>query len=398
MKIVFLAPFGIRPKGTLIARLLPLAKELRLLNHEIAIIAPPYTNPEDSGKTEVVEGINIHNIALGYGNKIKATFQNSKRMYQAALAESPDLVHLFKPKGYAGLAAMYLALKNRLGLKALPLIVDTDDWEGKGGMNELHDYSRAEKFIFNFQEQWLPLRAQGVTVASRALLSQVMEMGVPETKVLYLPNCVEPVGKGDGGKVRKHFAIPEAAPVVLLYTRFFEFDQQRLYRVFRELIAHRPELRLLVVGKGRRGEDEALVRFARGAGLSGNMVFAGWTEPEDVPDLLAAADAAIYPLDDTLVNRAKCPAKLTEIMLAETPVVADRVGQAAEYIRHGENGLLADPSSPGEMIEGILRILADRTFAQTLGRRAREFMLKNYRWRDAADRLNEFYVERLKRP
>ncbi len=41
MKIVFLAPFGIRPKGTVIARMLPLAVELQKIGHSVTIIAPP---------------------------------------------------------------------------------------------------------------------------------------------------------------------------------------------------------------------------------------------------------------------------------------------------------------------------------------------------------------------
>jgi len=47
MKIVFLAPFGIRPKGTVIARMVPLAAGLCALGHEVVIVAPPYTNTED---------------------------------------------------------------------------------------------------------------------------------------------------------------------------------------------------------------------------------------------------------------------------------------------------------------------------------------------------------------
>src|SRR6185369_2079086 len=64
MKIVFLAPFGIRPKGTVPARMIPLAMELRRLGHEVVIVAPPYTNPEESGREEWVSGIRLRNVAL----------------------------------------------------------------------------------------------------------------------------------------------------------------------------------------------------------------------------------------------------------------------------------------------------------------------------------------------
>ena len=69
MKIVFLAPFGIRPKGTVLARMVPLAAELQRLGHELTIIAPPYTNPEDSGREETVCGVRLVNIRLAEGWK-----------------------------------------------------------------------------------------------------------------------------------------------------------------------------------------------------------------------------------------------------------------------------------------------------------------------------------------
>ncbi len=391
-KIVFLAPFGIRPKGTLIARLLPLAKELQILGHEVVIITPPYTNPEDSGKNEIVDEIKVRNVELGRGSKIKATLQTSWRMYRAALAEQPDLVHLFKPKGYGGLAAMTLAVRNACGFKITPLFVDTDDWEGRGGMNEIQPYSSLEKWFFDFQERWLPRRTCGATVASRALYDQVRGWGVPENNVLYLPNCVEPREKGDGNKIRERHQIKSDAPVVLLYTRFFEYDQKRLYDVFHAIVAQKPDVKLMVVGKGRHGEEEALLQAAQELGFDKNLLLVGWTEPDQIPDFLAAADVAIYPLDDNLVNRAKCPAKLTEIMLAGCPVVADQVGQAAEYIRHGGNGLLVDPQKPGDMVQAVSSLLNEPQRGRALGDKARESMLADFRWRDAAKQLQEFYL------
>ncbi|MRR33753.1 glycosyltransferase WbuB, partial [bacterium] len=152
MKIVFIAPFGLRPKGTVIARMAPLAAELQTLGHEVVIVAPPYTNPEDSGKVERVRGVVVRNIRLGPLAGAAAAPVLSLRLLRAALAERPDLIHLFKPKGYGGIAAMLQLFCRGLGLPLPPLFLDTDDWEGKGGMNELQGYSSLQKRVFAFQE------------------------------------------------------------------------------------------------------------------------------------------------------------------------------------------------------------------------------------------------------
>ncbi len=391
MKIVFIAPFGTRPKGTVIARMVPLAAELQGLGHRVTIVAPPYTNPEDAGKTEVVRGVPIRNVTLGPRHRALAAPFIAWRLFHGALAEKPHLVHLFKPKGYGGLAAMLHLLLDRLGLRLPPLFLDTDDWEGRGGMNELQGYSAVEKRLYAFQEQWLPPRVAGVTVASRMLEDCVLGMGVGRERLLYLPNCVGGGVAGDGERVRALHGIPAGVPVVLLYTRFFEFEQERLHRVFAEVSGRVPGVRFLVVGRGRNREEEQLVAASRAQGFADALVMAGWVEPAELPDYLAAGDAAIYPFADTLVNRAKCPAKLTELLRAGVPVVADRVGQIAEYILPELSGVLCDPGDWREMADRTVELLTDSDRRRTLGREGRLYLLENFSWRQFAMSLSDFY-------
>lgn len=398
MKIVFLAPFGIRPKGTVIARMVPLAVELQKLGHEVVIIAPPYTNPEDSGVVEDIRGVRLQNIVLGPKNRVLAAPLLAWRMFRNMLREKPDLVHLFKPKGYGGLAGMMLLILQTAGFRLPHLFLDTDDWEGSGGMNELHAYSLLEKRFYSFQEQWLIRRAAGVTAASLALQELVGAMGVDDSRLLYLPNCVGETRCGDGRRVRQRWGIDAEAPVLLLYTRFFEFSLEKLCLVFAELHRLVPDVRLLVVGRGRNGEEAGLVAAARSNGLIRSLVMAGWVEPDELPDYLAAGDVAIYPFADTLVNRCKCPAKLTEILLSGVPVVADKVGQVKEYINPECGSLLCDPTDWQAMVEQAAELLLlPPDQRKSLGACGRQYLQEHFRWQIFAVRLNNFYVEHVNR-
>jgi glycosyltransferase involved in cell wall biosynthesis len=394
MKIVFIAPFGIRPKGTVVARMLPLAAGLQDLGHKVVIIAPPYTNPEDSGKVETVRGVTIRNIVLGPKHEALAAPVLAWRLFRAVLAEKPDLVHLFKPKGYGGLAAMLQLFCDRLGLRIPPLFLDTDDWEGKGGMDEILSYSRVERGLFRFQEGWLLPRARGVTVASRTLQTQAWGMGIAPHRVFYLPNGIDNLPPGNGGRIREKLGIPAEAPVLLLYTRFFEFSQEKLHAVFGAICRRVPGVRFLVVGKGRHGEEEMLLKAGREFGFADSLVMAGWVEPDEIPDHLAAGDVAIYPFADTLVNRAKCPAKLTELLRAGVPVVADGVGQVAEYIRPEVTGILCDPGNWEEMASRAADLLCDREQRLTIGAAGSNYLMARFHWRRLAEELLEFYVRR----
>lgn len=397
MKIVFLAPFGIRPKGTVIARMVPIAVELQAFGHEVVIVAPPYTNPEDSGKTELVRGVRLVNVALGPKHKVLAAPVLAWRMLCAALAEKPELIHLFKPKGYGGIAAMILILLQRAGIRLPPLFLDTDDWEGEGGMNDLHAYSGPEKRFYRFQEQWITRRSVGVSVASRGLEHLVTEMALPRERMLYLPNCVAAPVPGDGRAVRAKLGISLEAPVVLLYTRFFEFSQEKLHFVFAKIHRQVPQVRFLVVGKGRHGEEEELVAASVEHNFRSALVPAGWVEPELLSGYLAAGDVAIYPFADTLVNRCKCPAKLTELLLAGVPLVADRVGQVAEYIREGDSGILCEPEQWEEMVAHTVALLGDAQRRRALGAAGRGHVLEHFAWRGYAGRLETFYLSLMGR-
>ncbi|MBJ6752185.1 glycosyltransferase family 4 protein [Geomonas anaerohicana] len=391
MKIVLIAPFGIRPKGTVLARMVPLAVELQRRGHEAVIVAPPYTNPESSGVVEVVRGVPVKNIVLGPKHKALAAPFLAWRLFRAALDEKPDLVHLFKPKGYGGLSAMLQLCCERLGIRMPPLFLDTDDWEGKGGMNDQLQYSAAERQLYAFQEQWLPPRVRGVTVASRMLEELHLQMGIARQRLLYLPNCVDDSPAGDGERIRRRLGIGPEAPVLLLYTRFFEFSQEKLHFIFAEARRRVPGVRFLVVGKGRHGEEAELLTAAKEDGFEDALVMAGWVEPAELPDYLAAADLAIYPFADTLLNRCKCPAKLTELLRAGVPVVADAVGQIKEYIVPERGGVLCDADDWQGMVERTVGLLNDPTRREALGKEGRRYLLEQFRWNMFAEKLELFY-------
>lgn len=396
MKIVFMAPFGIRPKGTVIARMLPLAAALQEQSgQQVTMVLPPYTNPEDSGKTETLRGVRLLNIRLSNAWKPAATLMMAWRMFRLALAGKPDTVHLFKPKGYGGLAAMLMIWLRRLGLRFPVVIVDTDDWEGEGGMNDLHSYSPAERKVFAFQEQWLLHRAAAVTVASRALEQIVQQRASVPVRLIYLPNCVDEQAPGDGARVRDQYGIPADTPVVLLYTRFFEFEQERLHAVFEGIFRRVPTVRFLVVGAGRTGEEQQLMTAARERGFSEALTIAGWIEPELLRDFLAAGDIALYPFSDTLVNRCKCPAKLTELLLAGIPVVADRVGQIAEYLIQGQGGILCQPGDVAAMVDGAVNLIEDRTVRLRMGKFNYRQIRERFDWKKMAVDLETLYEELL---
>ncbi|CAA9255798.1 MAG: hypothetical protein AVDCRST_MAG77-2323 [uncultured Chloroflexi bacterium] len=405
MNVVMVAPFARYPKGTTRGRVLPLARAVAGHGHRVTVLVPPYDHPEESGAQYRVGKAKVETLvveAVPETSWRQAVMQPrlAAALVGRALSLQPDVVHVFKPKAVSGIAQLMLWQRRRLGRLArgtMPgpaVVLDTDDWEGYGGWNEYERYPEWQKMACDWQERWGLRHADAVTAASRTLEAQAWSHRVPPGRVRYVPNGLSPEDypgweAGDGARGRRRMGIGQDDPVLLLYTRFFEFETEYAWRVLRLVRERRPEARLLVVGSGKYGQEQDLAALARRAGEPEAVVVAGWQEPEALPDLLLAGDVALFPAQDNLANRAKCSAKVLELLWLRRPVVADKVGQYAEYVRDGMSGLLSTVGEPESMAAAVLRLLDDRGLARLLGGEGRRRVLEELRW----DRLARGAVE-----
>ena len=378
MRIVFIGPFGIKPKSTMAVRALPLAKSLARRGHELALVLPPFHDPAAAELRWSEDGVLLDNVAVSrfplLGYLITAC-----RLVRHALALKPDVIACFKPKGYSGLALWLLWWWWKPARRPIPLILDSDDWEGWGGWNDLEPYPRWQKRFFAWQEQWGLRHADVVTVASRALQTIAWSMGISPDRVRYLPNGARdqtPAVAEPETLVHQE----ERPPTILLYTRFFEFDVQRVVSLLQQVRCQIETAHLLVVGKGFYGEEERLRAAAAAAGLTDAIEYAGWVEEDQLPAYFCRADCAIYPFDDTLINRTKCAVKLIDLLAAGVPVVAEAVGQNQVYIEHGRSGLLAPPGNEGDMAAAVVDLLQQPELRRTLAAGARQRIADHFTW------------------
>jgi len=397
MRIAMIGLFGLKPKGTMSVRALPLAKALVARGHQVDVIMPPWSYPQDSGRVWEEGGVSIHNITLPPRFPVLWHLIVTGRLVRQALASKPDVVHCFKPKGYAGLAALALWFLKRLGLTRARLVVDSDDWEGEGGWNEVEPYTGLQKRFFAWQERWGLTHCDALTVASRALETIVWSLGGAPGRVFYVPNGV--VSGFEFGvsssEPNTQYLISDIQltehPLVLLYTRFFEFQVERVVGIFQRVLAEVPQARLLVVGKGFFGEEERLSELMQEAGMADHLVYVDWVETEKLPAYFAATDVAIYPYDDTLINRTKCAVKLIDLMAAGVPVVAEDVGQNGEYIVHGVSGLLVPVGETDAFAGSVVELLRDENLREKLGKGAQRRISEEFNWEKLVTRVEEAY-------
>ncbi|MBI3848740.1 MAG: glycosyltransferase family 4 protein [Verrucomicrobia bacterium] len=146
-----------------------------------------------------------------------------------------------------------------------------------------------------------------------------------------------------------------------------------------------PGVRLVIAGDGQL--RSALEReFAR-RGLRGNVTITGLLPHEAVPEVIRQFDVALAPYPAHKHDFYFSPLKLFEYMACGVPVVAAKLGQIAEVVRHGTTGLLYPPGNLAALTTNCERLLNDAKLRAKLGSAAAKLVLGRFTWEKNAGRV-----------
>lgn len=393
MRIAFVGGFAVSPKGTVRARAHPLAAELVRLGHEVTIFLPPYDNLDDCGREWQHEGVFIRNVGSERDGNVRGW--SRLPLYARMLAQlirevrryRPEVIHVFKPKGFAGAAATYFLLRG-----STPVILDCDDWEGWGGWNEIKNYPWVVKEYIDWQERWLIRRARAITVASKALEARAIESRRRDASVFYIPNCgasnharelQEMVRALSPADVRREFGFDDN-PVVL-YSGHYE-DRESVDFFSRAAAQVVAEHGACVAFVGKDPPESTIRQYFSGSAAE-RVRFFPQLPYERFLRLVRACDVAAFPYPNDAVHRAKCSARITDYMAMGKAVLTSAVGQNLEYIVDGESGSLAAPGDEHDFAARLERLLSQPELRAVLGANARDRLRRKFAW--AGDALQQ---------
>ena len=153
---------------------------------------------------------------------------------------------------------------------------------------------------------------------------------------------------------------------------------------FAQLHEREPNTRLLIVGDGP--EREALESDVQTRGLAKSVKFVGAVAPAHIPQHISQFDVAVAPYTK-IEGFYFSPLKVYEYMAAGLPVVVSRVGQLAQLIQDGDNGLLCTPGDATNLAHTLASLIHDLPLRQRLGQAARNTMVPNHTWDAVARRV-----------
>lgn len=223
--------------------------------------------------------------------------------------------------------------------------------------------------------------AQVVVANSPAGARQLESEGIPAHRVAIIPNGVD--GNRFGARPSTERPVTNILTVANLRT---EKAHEVLLHAAARLTPRYPHLQFLVVGDGPRGAE--LRAMAGTLGVATHVNFLG--HREDVPALLAGADAFVLP------SRSEAfPNGAIEAMAAGLPVVASRVGGLIDLIEDGRTGMLVPPDDPAALAAALESLILSPARASILGSAAREEVTRRYSFERMVRGFEDLYLSHL---
>lgn len=258
----------------------------------------------------------------------------------------PDLVHV-ATEFAMGLTG--LRVSRQLGL---PLVASAHtDYEKYAGRYGLDWVMRAGwRYL-----RWFYSQASAVLCPSSIYERHLQARGVRHTGIWTRgvdPACFSPAFRRE--EYRRRLGL---APGDLLVSYVGRIAREKDLRTLAEawqLLGHRPDARLVLVGRGPM-EGELQRMELPGVRLTGLL------QGEELSAAYASSDLFVFPsATETFGN------SLLEAMASGLPCVAAAAGGVVEFARHGENAWLVAPGDVKALAGGLERLMQDRALRQRL--------------------------------
>lgn len=317
----------------------------------------------------------------GEVNALLSNLRTSRKEWSITSAVKPDVIltryNLFN------VSAVVVAR-----LRRIPLVLEVNS-----PMAYENRRFNQEKWHLPVLPEWierLNLRmAAAVVVVSKVLKDHFVRQGIPGAKIFVVPNGVDPQAfspQTPSRSVREKYGLHGKVVIGFVGSFHYWHGVDNLLDFISDVVEGYDHVRFLLVGTGPlHGELQFAIRER---GYSDRVILPGYVPHEKVPEYVSAMDIVLapYPAMEFFYFS---PLKLFEYMACGKPVVASRLGQIAELIEDGVNGMLYAPEDLSEMAAKCRILIEQPELRAEIGRNARKSILAGHTWRANAEKIVE---------
>lgn len=207
--------------------------------------------------------------------------------------------------------------------------------------------------------RWLHVRvlrsSRGIVCISRALRMRVLEVRIPEERVIVAADGYDPAQFSaflNQVDARRKLHLPEGQSIIVYAGHLYP------WKGVDTLARAAAQIDGLVVFVG--GMQADIQRMTSAYGATKNIVFTGHRSPSEIPAWLRAASVLVLPNSarEAISERYTSPLKLFEYMASGTPIVASDLPSLREVLSE-ENAALVVPDEPSALAKAVDAVLHD---------------------------------------
>lgn len=316
----------------------------------------------------------------------------TRRIVEVAQEVKPDILHAHSP-ALNGLPA--LRAGKRLGI---PVMYEVRGfWEDAAVSHGTSREGGLRYRLTRALETYVLKRTDGAGAICDGLRREIVARGVPEDKLVVIPNAVDLEKFPDTQAaarpdLQKKLGL-EGKLVLGFIGSFYEYEGlDLLLEALPEILKQRDDVVVLLVGGG---QDEAHLRQrARELDVEDHVVFAGRVPHGEVQNYYALVDILVYPRKSMRLTDLVTPLKPLEAMAQRRIFIASDVGGHKELIRHGETGTLFKADSASDLAAGVLDLAGNPDRWPDLADAGRDYVENVRNWRNSVANYVPLY-ERL---
>jgi phosphatidylinositol alpha-1,6-mannosyltransferase len=217
---------------------------------------------------------------------------------------------------------------------------------------------------------------------------------ISPSRVVVLPNALDGdlASVAPDGRILGSLRLLERRPI-LTVGRLSAAERYKghdvILRALPAILERIPGAVYLIAGDG--DDRSRLEALARELGVAEIVSFLGRVNRAELSACYLACEVFALPartvIDDSAPKGEGFGISYLEAMAFGRPVIGPRAGAPAEFIRHGENGLLVDPESPEEVAAACVSLLSQRDLARAMGERGRCLVEQEYSFEALVRRL-----------
>ena len=244
-------------------------------------------------------------------------------------------------------------------------------------------------------ENFLYARATHILVNSPAYRKYLLEKGIPEWKVTFIPygTDVEMFNPNvDGTEIRRKLGVDDK--FVVLYAGALGAAND-IYTILRAADRLRNESKINFVLFGDGKERVNIEQEVHRKNL-GNVLLAGVYPKREMPFVLASSDVCLAILQNIPMFRTTYPNKVFDYMAAGRATILVIDGVIREVIETSKGGIFVEPGDDEQLAKTVLELSNDPEQVRQMGRNAREYLVRNLDRRDCLDETLRFLQSLVK--